>query len=112
MQAEAWTFFAQGKPQEAIETFRSAVQYERDHPIYYADVLPRPSSEMLGDMLSEMGRPAEALQAYKVALEMAPNRMDSLQGAQNAAAKSGRQKLADSYAEKIVSMGGNSTMRP
>jgi len=112
MQAEAWTLFAQGKPQEAIETFTSAVQYERDHPIYYADVLPRPSSEMLGDMLSQMGRPAEAFWAYKVALEMAQNRLDSLQGAQIAATKSGQQKLAHFYAEKIVSMGGNTTTRP
>jgi tetratricopeptide (TPR) repeat protein len=112
MQADAWTLFAQGKSQEAIETFRSVVQYERDHPIYYADVLPRPSSEMLGDMLSEMGRPGEALQAYKVALDMAPNRLDSLQGAQIAASKSGQQKLAHLYAEKIGSMGGNATTRP
>jgi len=93
-QAQAWTLYAQGKRGRAIETLRQAVQFERNHPIYYADVLPRPSAEMLGDMLEAAGRPAEALAAYQDALAMAPNRLDSLRGAQTAAAQQGRQALA------------------
>lgn len=110
MQAEAWTRFAQGKQLEAVETLKGAVRYERDHPIYYADVLPRPSSEMLGDMLSEMGQPARALDAYRAALEVAPNRLDSLRGAQVAAARSGQAKLAHQYEEKIASLGGEAAV--
>jgi tetratricopeptide (TPR) repeat protein len=113
MQAEAWTLFGQGKQQEAVETLNGAVQYERGHPIYYADVLPRPSSEMLGDMLSKMGQPVQALGAYRVALEMAPNTLDSLKGAQAAAAKSGQAKLAQEYEKKIASLGGSTiALRP
>jgi tetratricopeptide (TPR) repeat protein len=107
MQAEAWTLFAQGKQRAAVKTLQEAVQYERDHPIYYADVLPRPSAEMLGDMLSKMGRPVQALDAYKVALEMAPNTLDSLRGAEASASKSGQAALAREYGEKIARLGGS-----
>jgi tetratricopeptide (TPR) repeat protein len=112
MQAGAWTLFAQGKQPEAVKTLKSAIDFEQSHPLYYADVLPRPSAEMLGDMLSEMNRPAEALVAYKVALEMAPNTLDSLQGAQITATKSGQSKLAQQYADQIESQGRNTALRP
>jgi len=109
MQAYAWTLFARGKQREAVKTLNGTVQYERDHPVYYADVLPRPSAQMLGDILSEMRQPRRALDAYKVALEMAPNTLDPLKGARNAAAKSGQAKLAQEYREKIASLGGSTT---
>jgi cytochrome c-type biogenesis protein CcmH/NrfG len=61
---------------------------------------------MLGDMLLQMGKPAEALEAYKQALELAPNRFDSLIGAKAAAARSGSMKLSQEYAGKILAEGG------
>ena len=74
--------------------------------MYYADILPRPTGEMLGDMLLQMGKPAEALDAYKAALELAPNRFDSLTGAKTAAAKLGNRKVSEEYANKIRAEGG------
>jgi tetratricopeptide (TPR) repeat protein len=100
-EAESWTIFSEGKRDEAITQLKDAAQFERDHPLYYADVLPRPVSEMLGDMLLQMGRSTEALTAYKAALDVAPNRLDSLLGAKTAAAKSGNVQLSDEYAAKI-----------
>ena len=76
VEAEAWTLFSQGQHDKAIEELRGAEQFERDHPMYYADILPRPTPEMLGDMLLQIGRPAEALSAYKRSLDLAPNRLD------------------------------------
>jgi tetratricopeptide (TPR) repeat protein len=111
-EAEAWTMFSEGKRDEAVAHLRSVSQYERDHPMYYSDILPRPSSEMLGDMLSEMGRPAEALAAYQTALDLAPNRLDSLIGAMKAATQGGNAQLANQYAEKIRTEGGRITVRP
>jgi len=111
-EAEAWTMFSEGKRDEAVARLRSVLQYERDHPMYYSDILPRPSSEMLGDMLSEMGRPTEALAAYQAALKVAPNRLDSLLGAMKSADKSGNTQLAKGYAEKIREEGGVSAVRP
>lgn len=87
-EAEAWTIFSEGKHDQAIAQLKDAAQFERNHPLYYADVLPRPVSEMLGDMLLQMGRSTEALTAYQAALDIAPNRLDCLLGAKTAAAKS------------------------
>ncbi|HMH11467.1 MAG TPA: hypothetical protein VK578_00010 [Edaphobacter sp.] len=111
-EAESWTMFSEGKRDEAVAHLRSAAQYERDHPMYYADILPRPTAEMLGDMLSEMNRSAEALAAYKAALELAPNRLDSLLGAKTAAARSGNVRLSNDYAGLIRAEGGLSASRP
>jgi tetratricopeptide (TPR) repeat protein len=105
-EAEAWTMFSEEKRNEAVAHLGNIAQYERDHPMYYADILPRPTCEMLGDMLLQMGKPAEALEAYKQALELAPNRFDSLIGARAAAAHSGNMKLSEEYAGKILAEGG------
>ena len=105
-EAQAWTMFSEGKRKEAVAHLRNIAQYERDHPMYYADILPRPSGEMLGDMLLQMDEPTEALEAYKQALELAPNRFDSLIGAKAAAARSGSMDLAKEYANKIRAEGG------
>jgi tetratricopeptide (TPR) repeat protein len=101
IEAKSWTTFSKGKHDEAVAQLKDAAQLERDHPLYYADVLPRPAEEMLGDMLLQMGRATEALAAYKAALDVAPNRLDSLLGAKAAAAKSGNIQLSNEYAEKI-----------
>src|SRR6185437_16597742 len=77
-EAESWTMFSEGKRDEAVDHLRAAAQYERDHPMYYADILPRPTEEMLGDMLLKMGKPVEALEDYQQSLELAPNRFNSL----------------------------------
>jgi cytochrome c-type biogenesis protein CcmH/NrfG len=61
---------------------------------------------MLGDMLLQMDKPAEALAAYKQALELAPNRFDSLIGAKIAAARSGSMELSQQYSQKILAEGG------
>jgi tetratricopeptide (TPR) repeat protein len=105
-EAQAWTMFSEGKRDEAVAHLRNIAQYERDHPLYYADVLPRPTGEMLGDMLLQMAKPAEALEAYKQALELAPNRFDSLIGAKTAATRSGNMELSQEYANKIRAEGG------
>ena len=105
-EAQAWTMFSEGKHEEAVTHLRAIAQYERDHPMYYADILPRPSGEMLGDMLLQMDKPAEALAAYKQALELAPNRFDFLIGAKTAAARSGSMELSQEYTRKILAEGG------
>lgn len=111
-EAEAWTLFSEGKRDEAVARLRSMARFERDHPMYYADILPRPTGEMLGDMLLQMDRPAEALLAYKDALRLAPNRYDSLIGASKAAELVGQKSLAKEYAGRITKEGGLLVARP
>ena len=107
LEAEAWTLFAQRDSARALETLREAIAFEQAHPIYYPDVLPRPSAEMLGDMLLLLKSPGEALDAYKVALKIAPNRLNSLIGARDAATASQRSELAAQYSAVIASICGN-----
>ena len=75
--------------------------------MYHADILPRPTGEMLGDMLLQMNKPADALLAYQASLNLAPNRLDSLLGASKAADLSGKPSVTeDEYASRIRSEGG------
>jgi cytochrome c-type biogenesis protein CcmH/NrfG len=80
--------------------------------MYYADILPRPSGEMLGDMLLQMGQPTEGLHAYEAALKLAPNRLDSLIGASVAAKRSGDLQASDRYLETIKAEDGQIVARP
>ncbi len=111
-EAEAWTLFSEGKREEAVVRLRGMAQFERDHPMYYADILPRPTGEMLGDMLLQMNRSADALAAYREALQLAPNRLDSLTGASRAAELAGQPSLAREYVLKIKNEGGLLAPRP
>jgi len=81
-------------------------EFERDHPMYYADILPRPTGEMLGDMLLLMNGPADALIAYKEVLELAPNRVDSPSGASRADNLAGMPSQLKEFALKIKSERG------
>jgi tetratricopeptide (TPR) repeat protein len=110
-EAQAWTMFSEGKADEAVTHLRDIAQYERDHPMYYADILPRPSGEMLGDMLLQMNKPAQALEAYRQALALAPNRFDSLIGAKTAAAQAGNKELEKKYADTVLAEGGALTSK-
>jgi tetratricopeptide (TPR) repeat protein len=111
-EAEAWTLFSEGKRDEALARLQSMRQFERDHPMYYADILPRPTGEMLGDMLLLMNRPGDALLAYKQSLDLAPNRLDSLLGASRAAELAGQPSVSREFALKIKDEGGVLASRP
>lgn len=112
LEAEAWTFLAQQDRTKAVETMREAVEFEQAHPIYYPDVLPRPAAEMLGDMLLVLRSPGEALDIYQKALMMAPNRLDAVIGARDAATSSQRADLAAKYNATLMSICGSNTDRP
>lgn len=101
-EAEAWTLFSEGHQEEAVSRLIGMESFERDHPMYYADILPRPTGEMLGDMLLQMSRPKESLAAYQAALKLAPKRLDSLLGAQRAAKLDGQDAIAKQYGSEIL----------
>jgi tetratricopeptide (TPR) repeat protein len=86
----AWLNLAEGKRDEAVSLMRRAAEIERStdkEAVTPGEVLP--AGELLGDMLSELGRHAEARAAYEAMLELAPNRLNSLYGAARAADKAG-----------------------
>jgi tetratricopeptide (TPR) repeat protein len=98
--AEAWIASAQGRREEALKLMRAAADLEdstEKHPVTPGSVLP--ARELLGDMLLEMGQPAEALAAYESSLLGSPGRFNSLAGAVRAAEAAGEKgKAARHYA--------------
>lgn len=99
MEAQAWLDYAQGRHEEAVKLMRSAAKQEDAGGV---DSLTMPAREMLGDMLLEMKKPAEALIEYKVALTESPNRFDGLYGAAQAAQLAGNTTEARGYLAKLV----------
>jgi len=79
-EAEAWTLYDEGKKDKATRELTDASVFENNHPIYYADVLPRPASAMLGDMLLQMGEGKRACMAFHASLKLAPNTFEAVQG--------------------------------
>ena len=106
-EASAWLAHAQAKhgenEEQTIALMRSAADLENSmekHPITPGAVLP--AGELLGDLLVELNRPAEALAAYETSLHNAPERFNSLAGAARAAELSGDAARARQYYSKLV----------
>ncbi len=96
--ATAWLVLAEGRNDEALNIARAAADLEErtgKHPVTPGSLLP--ARELLGDMLLELNRPAEALAAYEVSLSNAPNRFNSLYGAARAAELSRDTARAHTY---------------
>jgi len=84
--AAAWVAWAEGRKDDALRDARAAADLEEKvgkHPVTPGALLPL--RELLGDMLLEMGRPADALAEYDASLRQAPNRFNGLYGAARAA---------------------------
>jgi tetratricopeptide (TPR) repeat protein len=104
---------AEGDAEAAVARMREAAALEvtvQKHPITPGAVLP--PREALGDLLLELGRAGEALEAYEASLEIWPGRYHSLRGAARAAAAAGdRAAAADHYGRLLESVGDAETTR-
>ena len=105
--ASAWLAYAEGKSDEALSLARSAADLEDKtgkHPVTPGSVLP--ARELLGDLLMEMKRPAEAMAEYEKSLKETPNRLNGLYGAARAAELSGNPEKARAlYAQLLQNLG-------
>lgn len=102
--AEAWLAMADGKNEDALHLMRSAADLEdstEKHPVTPGSVLP--ARELLGDLLLELNRPAEALSEYERSLAISPNRFNGLYGAARAAELQGNRVKARRFYQKVVS---------
>ena len=84
--AAAWIEWAEGRRDDAIRDARAGADLEElvgKHPVTPGELLP--ARELLGDMLLEAGRPAEASTEYEASLRKTPNRFQGLYGAARAA---------------------------
>ncbi len=101
--AAAWLAFAEGKEEEALGLMRSAAELEEstDKPPQTPGSIV-PPRELLGEMLLEVSRPADALIAFEAALQDAPNRFRSLSGAAQAAMQAGEVERARQYYARLL----------
>jgi tetratricopeptide (TPR) repeat protein len=103
LEAAAWLARAEKKDAEALELMRSAAALEDTtdkHPVTPGPILP--AREQLGDLLLELGKPAEALAGYRADLTASPNRLNGLYGAARASRLSGDAVAAKGYYEKVI----------
>lgn len=105
LEVEAWVAVASGKSDEAIAKMKAAVDLTKT-PMMMGGVPGVPTEEMMGDLLMQLHRPAEALAAYRDALKIAPNRFDSLYGAAQAARLAGNAEAAKQYFAELIKICG------
>ena len=112
--AAAWIAHAKSNPEEALTLMRSAADME-DKSEKSAVTPGRivPARELLGEMLLEMNRPADALHAFETSENHDPNRFRGLYGAAKAATLAGDQAKAKSYFERLLTLAKSAdTERP
>jgi tetratricopeptide (TPR) repeat protein len=81
--------------EKAIELMKKATALEEEmRPPSGPPSLIKPTHELFGEILLRAGKPAEAEEQFKVALQRQPNRARSLLGAARAAAQTGNQSAA------------------
>jgi tetratricopeptide (TPR) repeat protein len=92
---QAMLYLESGATQKALDLMRETTALEDALPMEYGppDVV-KPSHELLGEMLLQLGRYDEAQQEFQRALALAPKRALSLAGLQHAAAAAGDEKTA------------------
>ncbi len=103
--SEAWILFKEGKNEAALKCMDLGANMEdntQKHPVTPCEVIP--ARELLGDMLFQMNKPGEALEAYEADLKTHPNRFNGLYGAGLAAQKSNNLKQANYYYRQLTAM--------
>ncbi len=93
---EALRALAAGEGAAAVETLRGAAELEASLPFQFGPPASlKPPHELLGEVLLETGRPAEAVEAFREALAFTPRRTLSLVGLSAAATEAGMIRVAE-----------------
>jgi tetratricopeptide (TPR) repeat protein len=109
----AWNALAQKKSDEALGLMRQAADIEdKSEKNIVTPGRLLPARELLGDMLMDLKRPAEALKEYEASQQREPNRYRGLYGAGQAAAQSDNSDKARQYFSKLIELAGAGDPRP
>jgi tetratricopeptide (TPR) repeat protein len=101
-----WIARAEGRNEEALSLMRASAAAEETtekHPVTPGPI--KPARELLGDMLIELGQPAEALKEFEASHRVEPNRFQGLYGAARAAELAGDRARARTYYGRLVTLG-------
>jgi hypothetical protein len=105
--ASAWVDRARGRDAEAVTQMQEAATAEETsetHDTLSPGPIGMTAHEALGLLLLELGRPAEAFDAFEASLRSGKNRLRSYAGAAAAAAAAGNATAARSYYTKLVEL--------
>jgi tetratricopeptide (TPR) repeat protein len=105
LELSAWIKYVEGNNEASVALMRQAAELETSTP--KAAVTPGPTlpaHELLGDLLMEQKVPNEALAAYKHALELYPNRFNSLLGAARSACAVDDKSSAKNFYQQLVAI--------
>ena len=103
--ASAWIALAEKQTGQAITAMQDAADREdRTEKSVAMENRLSPMRELLGELLLEAGKPADALLQFQRSLETVPKRVRSLDGAARAAAQSGDRMRAVSYFEQLLTL--------
>jgi tetratricopeptide (TPR) repeat protein len=111
--AQAWTSLAGGKNDEAVALMQSSARIEdgsEKNAVTPGRLLP--AHELLGEMLLQLDRPAEALAEFERSDTRDPHRFRTVSGAALAASRAGDSAKATRYYSQLVDMAGAGTARP
>jgi predicted Zn-dependent protease len=100
---EAWIELAEGKPDQALASMTASA--EREDATEKSGISPgplAPARELLGEMLLELGKPTEALTAFRATIEKEPGRFRGLFGGAIAAEAAGHPQLAKQYFARLL----------
>jgi tetratricopeptide (TPR) repeat protein len=101
--ASAWLALVEGRQDEALAEMREAAALEDGTEKSAVTPGPlAPARELVGEMLLQMNRPAEALEAFEATLKKEPNRFRALVGAATAASLSGDRQKAGTYSAALA----------
>jgi tetratricopeptide (TPR) repeat protein len=100
-QLEALLLFSEGRREEALVLARQAAVVEAGLPFEFGPPVPvKPVNEQVGEMLMDLRRPKEAIEAFELSLKRNPRRALSLLGLARAARAAKDTATADRvYAE-------------
>ena len=107
----AWSALAAGKNEEALRQMELAASMEDGTEKSVVTPGPlSPARELLGEMLLQMNKPAEALVQFEATLKKEPRRFRSLYGAAHAAQLSGSSDLSQKYFRELLQVCAHSDM--
>jgi tetratricopeptide (TPR) repeat protein len=108
-EAEGWLAYSEGNSAKAIDLLRAAAEREDAKGL---ESTTMPAREMLGDLMMELKKPADAITAYKTVLAEAPNRFDALLSAAQASNAAGHTRSARDYYSQLLKIVDANADRP
>ncbi len=100
----------EGQSDSSVQLMREAAELEASTPKHAVTPAPTlPAHELLGDLLLEQGRAAQALDAYERSLELYPRRFNSVLGAARAARAAGDASRAHRHYSDLITLAKGST---